>query len=193
MLHFWKNGVLPARTRSCPVLTGLMICFAGLGSAGGQDPRPCTKAVEKLTFLEGAWRWTLRDLPTGADAEAKVKRGHASWGLEAGGCVLLGRLQADGHEELRLISYDGRSREWQLAVVDSGHGNLFTMQGSELGAGLRFISPHLRRGRLLIDRLTVSPTTSGSIEWVVETSHDAGATWTRLAEESFTRRGEEQP
>lgn len=108
-----------------------------------------------------------------------------------GDCALMESLTVEGragpHRELRLLTYDRRAEAWTLALVDSGHGNLVTMIGREVEHGLEFTSTHMRRGRLLIDRIRLTRLDEDELEYRIETSSDGGAAWTTLAESRYRR------
>jgi hypothetical protein len=105
----------------------------------------------------------------------------------AGGCALRQELRLDDdYEETRILAFDERGRAWQLAIVDSEHGNIVFMQGHAVEDGLDFVSTHQRPNALLIDRVAIRRTSTG---WLMraETASGYGAPWRVVQELTYTR------
>lgn len=106
-------------------LTYALACM-GPGAAPAVEASESSLACDStrlagVEFLRGDW--TVRvinpDDPTG------VPRGASTVSTIADGCALQEVLRLeDGYEEIRTVAFDEGAGVWQLAIVDSGHGNL---------------------------------------------------------------------
>lgn len=160
---------------------------------GGSTPGPAdaetviacdTAQLAEVEFLEGTWTVEViePDDPTG------VRRGVSTVSPILGGCALQETLRLeDRYEEVRIVGFDGRGATWQLAIVDSGHGNLLLLTGHQVEGGLEFITMHQRSTSLLVDRVSITRTEGG---WVyrVESAPGYGEDWRLLQEIRYTQR-----
>lgn len=78
---------------------------------------------------------------------------------------------------IQLLAYDYREETWEQVMIDWAHGNVITAEGHFEESRLLFNVPHLRSGKLLIDRTTIEATSADRVEWTMETSLDGGRTW----------------
>lgn len=165
---------------------GLVIGSVAPGPRDTETPvAACdTTRVAPVAFLRGDWH-VRSDEP--ARTPPRQRHGTATVTIIAGGCALHEALRlADGYEETRLLAFDERSGGWQLAIVDSDHGNIVSMRGHAVEDGLDFISTHQRPSGLLIDRVAIRGTATG---WLMrtETARGYGAPWRVLQEIHYTR------
>ncbi len=136
-----------------------------------------------ITSFEGRWQVQSREPNR---TPARVRAGTATVTNVAGGCALEERLQFhDGYEEVRIWAFDEGEDKWQLALVDSEHGNLVVMSGHADTEGVEFITTHQRRDRLLVDRVSLRRTEAG---WhmQIETALCYGAPWRLLQAITYT-------
>lgn len=169
----------------------LLISQASQVDSRKENPSTCrVPELRAAQFLIGEWQTVVVE-PTDKAADWVEKQGHSSWATLADGCVFLERrnswLRGKQVEEIRLLAYDRRNEKWGLAVVDSEHGNLITVDGRATETGFVFTTRVTRRGRLLIDRETVARTSDGSFSWKTETSIDLGTTWHTLNVTRFVK------
>lgn len=138
--------------------------------------------LAQADFLRGRWLVRSRE-PARSPARERV--GESTVARIAGQCAFQETLRmGDDYEEIRLLAFDERGGRWQLAIVDSEHGNLVVMVGHNVPDGLEFISTHQRADRLLVDRVSLHRTESG---WVqrTETAAGYGEPWRLLQEISY--------
>lgn len=143
-----------------------------------------TAQLADVEFLEGTWTVEViePDDPTG------IRRGVSTVSPILNGCALHETLRLeDRYEEVRILGFDGRAATWQLAIVDSGHGNLLLLTGHQVEDGLEFITMHQRSSSLLVDRVSITRTEAG---WVyrVESAPGYGEDWRLLQEFRYTQR-----
>lgn len=141
-------------------------------------------ALAGVAFLRGSWHVRSHEP---ARTPPRERTGVARVSVIAGGCALREDLRlGDDYEETRILAFDEREGAWQLAIVDSEHGNIISLQGHAVEDGLDFVSTHQRPDGLLIDRVAIRRTSTG---WLVriESAGGYGAPWRALQEIVYTR------
>ncbi|MDX1748437.1 MAG: hypothetical protein R3324_21080, partial [Halobacteriales archaeon] len=165
-----------------PIVLGAL--YASPLLAAQPEPPPCSERLDRLSFMKGRWSVSATE-PTGPAGRS----GTATVTPIVAGCALQEQLRfADGHEATRIVSFDEPSGTWQLAVVDSGHGNLLLLEGHETETGLEFITTHQRANTLLVDRVTLARTDSGWAS-IIETATRYGGEWRLLERRHYTSSG----
>lgn len=86
---------------------------------------PCDTAhLADLRFIAGSWAVEV----TEPKEPAVIRRGVSTVSPILEGCALQETLHlADGHEEVRILAFDGRAAVWQMAIAGTGHGNLLLL------------------------------------------------------------------
>ncbi len=177
--------------RGTLAIVALVCCVPRPTPAQDQAP-PCRHPeLGHAAFLEGEWQVRVRERVGPGDDDWRERQGTSIWRWRVDRCVMMEELSLQGgpraYSEARLLAYDGRAEEWDLAIVDSEHGNLVTMTGRAVAEGLEFTSAQSRRGRILLDRVRLRRVTDNELEYRVEASFDAGATWTTLVAARYVR------
>lgn len=173
--------------RNRTLIPSLLLLLAGSATAqelrpSHEDAPPCLHPeLERVDFLEGDWDVVSRrrvDFTADRWEEAKAQ---ATWTPILGGCVLQERwsgvLGGAPLEWIQLLAYDHREDTWELVMIDSAHGNVLRSEGHFDEDRLVFHVPHMRQGRLLIDRTTIEALGTDRVDWKLETSLDGGRTW----------------
>lgn len=142
--------------------------------------------------MKGEWEVVSEKRPSFDKDEWEESKAVASWVPILDGCALQeqwsGILDGKPLEWMRILAYDHRDQKWEFAMVDWAHGNLITSEGYYEERGLTFATPHMRRGRLLIDRITVEELSDSRVNWIVETSLDGGKTWVAFWRMRYVRK-----
>lgn len=171
-----------------------LVGTAAPGPAAQPSEPGCREArseLDRAAFLTGDWQVEVRERSGGGpdDWSERTGRSVVRWDVER--CVLVEELTLDGearrYSELRVLAYDRRSGEWDLAIVDSEHGNILTMTGRSVARGLVFTSAQVRRGRALLDRVRLERAGAEEMEFRGESSFDAGATWETMLVGRYVR------
>lgn len=178
-----------------PLLT-LLLMLPGPARAQTRDPArsyspPCLRAeLEQIAFLEGSWDVISRK--SVGEGQWQESRARATWKPILGGCALQehwsGTLDGEPMEWVQLLAYDHRGARWQQVMLDWAHGNVITSEGHATAGGLVFSVPHMRKGRLLIDRTTIRAAGTDRVAWTLETSPDGGQSWVTFWTMVYTRR-----
>lgn len=187
------------QTRQVLIITLPLLLFpAALVQAQNQEPSlnyrpPCLRAeLEQIAFLEGNWDVRSRRRVRSTEERWQEASAQATWTPILAGCALQehwsGTVDGKPLEWIQLIAYDHRGEQWQQVQLDWAHGNVITSEGHVNEDRLIFSVPHMRKGKLLIDRTTIAPAGTDHIEWTVETSHDGGRTWVTFWKMIYTRR-----
>ncbi|MCX2679805.1 DUF1579 family protein [Galbibacter sp. EGI 63066] len=157
----------------------------------GDNP-PCLQAEHKtLGYLEGNWFVESKQRVdfTGNQWEESV--GKSIWTPIIGGCVFQeewsGTIDGKELEWIQILSFDNREEKWELAMVDSAHGNLITSEGHREENKLVFYSPQMRKGKLLIDKTTFEKIDDNHFLWFLETSLDGGQSWLKFWEMKYSK------
>ena len=130
---------------------------------------------QRLRFWLGRWDVVVAGKPAGRDTIAAV----------LGGCAILENwTEPDGSEGKSWFYYDPASARWkQVWITDrawqlGGTKEKAELPGPEAGP-LRLqgvlVAPD---GRRILDRTTLTRNADGTVRQVIETSIDAGLTWT---------------
>lgn len=165
----------------------LSLLLAGYATAQEVEPwhvdaPPCMHPeLERIAFLEGDWEVVSRQRVDFTADRWEEARARATWTPILGGCVLQerwsGTLDGASLEWIQLVAYDHREDTWEQVMIDSAHGNVLKAEGHFDEDRLVFHVPHMRQGRLLIDRTTIEALSADRVDWKLETSLDGGRTW----------------
>lgn len=168
-------------------ILALLLFFAG--SVGAQDLQPtpdytppCLRSeLDQIAFLEGNWDVVSRQRVNFAEDRWDESRAHATWTPILAGCAFQehwsGIVDGQPLQWIQILAYDHREETWQQVMIDWAHGNLIMAEGHYDEGKLTFTVPHMRRGKLLIDRTTIEAASADRVEWTMETSQDGGQTW----------------
>lgn len=159
------------------------------GSVHAQDQQPaqdytppCLRPeLEHIAFLEGNWDVVSRQRVDFTEERWQESRAQATWRPILAGCALQehwsGIVDGEPLEWIQLLAYDYRQEKWQQVMLDWAHGNVITAEGHFDEGKLIFSVPHMRKGKLLIDRTTIEAASADRVAWTVETSLDGGRSW----------------
>lgn len=150
-----------------------------------RDPGRCLTAEhEKVAFLTGKWSVVSRQRVSLSTDEWVESQGEARWRPILGGCVMEESwtgVVGDNHVEwVQLVAFNSHTEAWERSFVDTGHGNLLRSEGYVDDGRLIFNHSQMRNGQLLIDRTTLEPVDSDSLQIILESSFDGGKSWTTL-------------
>jgi hypothetical protein len=154
---------------------------------------PCARPeLNQITFLKGDWDVISEKKASFEDDEWEKSKAVASWTPILNGCVLQeqwsGTLDGKPMEWIQLLAYNHRDQKWEQGMVDWGHGNLITSEGYYEEGKLVFTTPHIRRGKLLIDKIIIEKVSDNRVNWTIKTSLDGGETWNAFWKMRYTRK-----
>lgn len=134
--------------------------------------------LDEVDFLVGEWQIEDTTDPSRGLGTSTVTP-------VAGLCALLESIAyPDGYQELRLLTFDQARGIWQLAIVDSEHGNMILLNGHRTKDRLEFISTQQREASLLADRVSLIDQEDG---WLmrIETAGSYGAPWSLVQQVAY--------
>lgn len=178
----------------------LALLFLFVGSVGAQNLEPTSDytppclgpELEQIAFLEGNWDVVSRQRVNLTEDRWEESRGQATWTPILAGCALQehwsGIIDGQPLQWIQLLAYDHREGTWQQVMIDWAHGNVITAEGHYDEGSLIFTVPHMRKGKLLIDRTTIEAASADRVEWTMETSLDGGRTWVTFWRLHYSRR-----
>lgn len=153
----------------------------GQPSAQEFTPQCIKPELDQVDFLKGAWEVVSEKRVSFDEEKWEESKGTANWTWILDGCVLQerwsGTLDGKPLEWIQLFAYNHREQKWEQGMIDWAHGNLITSDGYYQEGKLVFTTPHMRRGKLLIDKTTIEKMTGDRVNWTIKTSLDGGETW----------------
>jgi hypothetical protein len=152
----------------------------------GQVPGSCAadSVFHALDFWVGNWNVFVGDSLVGTNRVEKILTGCAireDWRTPGGG---------DGQS---LFYVDQRTRQWKQVWVttralDPGGLKEKALIGRPGGGGTRFQGQLLLAdGRIILDRTTLTPLSSGEVRQLIEISLDGGDTWRATFDARYRR------
>jgi hypothetical protein len=156
------------KTPTILVLVGALFSLTA-GLTAQPVPAPVLPPESRqFDFWIGDWNVTTPDgQPAG---ENKIE-------LIAGGAGLLENWSdADGSSGKSLNAYHAAKKQWQQFWVGSG-GSLLELAGTLVDGNMVLTGKHRVRGRQLLERITWTPRSDGTVRQHWEQSADSGKTW----------------
>lgn len=160
------------------IILVVLTCSSVLTTQDTHQP-PCRNSVtDAFRLFQEAWRVVSRTRSgmgwTTTDAESRFV-------VKLDGCFLeehwQGPMNGNQMETTVIIAYDTKREKCDLVSIDTEHGNMNRMEGVYLDSAFVFPHTEVRKGSLLIDRITMRLITATEISWKQETSPDGGSTW----------------
>lgn len=153
---------------------------------------PCVRPeLDQIAFLEGEWEVVSEMKSSFEGDEWEESKAVASWTPILNGCALQekwsGTLDRKPLERIQLLAYNHRDQKWEQGMVDWAHGNLITSDGYYEEGKLIFTTPHMREGKLLIDKIIIEKVSDSRVNWTIKTSLDGGETWTTFWKMRYTK------
>jgi len=175
-----------------------LILLAGSAAAQAQQllqdfTPPCVRPeLNQIAFLEGEWDVISEKRASFEDEEWEESKAVANWTPVLSGCVLQehwsGTLDGKLMEWIQMLAYNQRDQKWEQGMVDWTHGNLITSEGYYKEGKLVFTTPHMRSGKLLIDKIIIEKVSDSRVNWTIKTSLDGGETWNTFWKMRYTRK-----
>jgi hypothetical protein len=143
-------------------------------------PAGCTSAEsQQFDFWVGRWRVTENGAFAGRNDIQKID----------GGCALLESwTSADGVTGHSLNIYDARRGLWHQTWVD-GRGALLLLEGAFSNGAMTLagVSPRVKDGQRIDDRITWTPLPNGDVRQHWETSSDGKQSWSTAFDGLYRR------
>lgn len=143
-------------------------------------PLPCaTPEFRQFDFWSGSWTVTT---PDGRLA------GHSRVEPILDGCALLENWEgAQGGAGKSLNIYDATRKVWHQTWVSKG-GTLLVLEGGMDGGSMVLQGTQAAATRPVLNRITWTPSTDGSVKQVWDASSDGGKSWTNQFTGLYRRR-----
>lgn len=139
--------------------------------ASPPPPPPPAPVNHDFDFWIGDWNVTTPDgKPAGTNRIESVSNGHGlleNW---------VGDPAAGGGNGKSLNAFNRSTGQWQQFWVGAG-GGVLELAGGRIDGKMVLIGSHIVNGQSLIERITWTPNSDGTVRQHWDQSRDAGKTW----------------
>lgn len=161
--------------------SSVLVAPAPGGATAAAPSKPCSAAQHRqFDFWIGRWRVT--------DNATKKFDGTNDVTRELGSCVLQEHWAGkDGSTGTSFNLYVASRKVWHQTWVDNS-GGLLLLDGGLKDGSMVLAGPRpARGGKTVLDRITWTPRSDGSVRQWWQTSTDAGATWKTVFDGIYRR------